>query len=237
METVTNVLAVAGLASGGYGVAEAARNGMYASAAIGAILLAAGAYRLLSGNGERSTRSGGSAGEDGRGVKGRSAQKALLRDLARANPGTYEQGTGTWELWRACTNGNVGACSELEATNEADLAAGLDHIRRNFPDILDRMGGDLRIVWESSPEFVNELSGTTDFLSGTVRLSRAYSSRQDFVTTLAHELLHSGDGIVGRALTNFQDKFFPLQELPVRLGARHTAIYLRAREIGATFRP
>ncbi|GIW44741.1 MAG: hypothetical protein KatS3mg077_2023 [Candidatus Binatia bacterium] len=56
METVTNVLAVAGLASGGYGVAEAARNGMYATAVVGALLLAAGAYRLLGGG--RSTGAG-----------------------------------------------------------------------------------------------------------------------------------------------------------------------------------
>ncbi|GIW44736.1 MAG: hypothetical protein KatS3mg077_2018 [Candidatus Binatia bacterium] len=53
---------VAGLASGGYGVAEAARNGMYASAAVGALLLAAGAYRLLSGEGPQAQPSqGGSA--------------------------------------------------------------------------------------------------------------------------------------------------------------------------------
>ncbi|GIW45592.1 MAG: hypothetical protein KatS3mg077_2874 [Candidatus Binatia bacterium] len=45
---VSNVLA-AGLASGAYGAVEAGRNGMYASAAVGAILLAAGAYRLLKG--------------------------------------------------------------------------------------------------------------------------------------------------------------------------------------------
>ncbi|GIW45603.1 MAG: hypothetical protein KatS3mg077_2885 [Candidatus Binatia bacterium] len=42
MAIVNNVLAVAGLGSGVYGAVEAGRNGMYASAAVGALLLAAG---------------------------------------------------------------------------------------------------------------------------------------------------------------------------------------------------
>ncbi|GIW44743.1 MAG: hypothetical protein KatS3mg077_2025 [Candidatus Binatia bacterium] len=72
METVTNVLAVVGLASGGYGVAEAARNGMYASAVVGALLLAAGAYRVLSGN-----RSVGAGKNPGKGSRGLSTEEQL----------------------------------------------------------------------------------------------------------------------------------------------------------------
>ncbi|GIW45613.1 MAG: hypothetical protein KatS3mg077_2895 [Candidatus Binatia bacterium] len=63
MAIVNNVLAVAGLASGAYGAVEAARNGMYASAAVGALLLAAGAYRLLSGSKTSTAKAGSVAGQ------------------------------------------------------------------------------------------------------------------------------------------------------------------------------
>jgi hypothetical protein len=156
-----------------------------------------------------------------------------LGDLAR-NAGA-DQSNGTWELWRACNGGSAAACGQMEAINQADLAAGLEHIRTNHRDVLNRINGDPTIIWENSPDFVDIRSGTTDFFSGNVHLSRAYATRQDFVNTLGHELLHSGDGIAGRAITNFQDAVARFRGAPLGLGPRHTAIYRRADEIGATF--
>jgi murein DD-endopeptidase MepM/ murein hydrolase activator NlpD len=48
-ERVSTALFVAGLPTGAYGVAQAAENGMYATAVVGAALLAIGAYRLFRG--------------------------------------------------------------------------------------------------------------------------------------------------------------------------------------------
>jgi RHS repeat-associated protein len=48
-ERVSTGLFVAGLPTGAYGVAQAAENGMYATAVVGAALLAIGAYRLFRG--------------------------------------------------------------------------------------------------------------------------------------------------------------------------------------------
>jgi len=48
-ERVSTALYVAGLPTGAYGVAQAAENGMYATAVVGAALLAIGAYRLFRG--------------------------------------------------------------------------------------------------------------------------------------------------------------------------------------------
>jgi hypothetical protein len=49
VDTAKTALSVVGLASGTYGVVEAGRNGMYATAVVGAILLAVAAYSLLTG--------------------------------------------------------------------------------------------------------------------------------------------------------------------------------------------
>ncbi|GIW45622.1 MAG: hypothetical protein KatS3mg077_2904 [Candidatus Binatia bacterium] len=54
---------MAGLASGAYGAVDAGRNGMYASAAVGALLLAAGAHRLVSGNKAGTAKAGSVAGQ------------------------------------------------------------------------------------------------------------------------------------------------------------------------------
>jgi hypothetical protein len=93
METVTNVLAVAGLASGGYGAVEAGRNGMYARAAIGAILLAAGAYRLLGGRSAQGKSEGSISPEGGNGSSGR----LLLAD--QADLAYREYGHVAWRVW------------------------------------------------------------------------------------------------------------------------------------------
>jgi hypothetical protein len=49
VDTAKTALSVVGLASGTYGVVEAGRNGMYATAVVGAVLLAVAAYSLFSG--------------------------------------------------------------------------------------------------------------------------------------------------------------------------------------------
>jgi len=46
---VRHAPSVVGLASGTYGVVEAGRNGMYATAVVGAVLLAVAAYKLMQG--------------------------------------------------------------------------------------------------------------------------------------------------------------------------------------------
>ncbi|GIW45610.1 MAG: hypothetical protein KatS3mg077_2892 [Candidatus Binatia bacterium] len=127
METVTNVLAVAGLASGGYGAVEAGRNGMYASAAVGALLLAAGAYALrrqLQGGEEAS---GGSSGEGSQGggiqyaqadtgtmsdAGGRAAVRARQEGGAvviEYDDGTLEVRSGGTVSWRTNNPGNLQA--------------------------------------------------------------------------------------------------------------------------------
>jgi len=112
---------------------------------------------------------------------------------------------GTWDLWRACNGGDGGACSTLEAVNQADLNDALAHIRQDSPDILNRLGGDPDIVFNGTEDFVNAKSGATDLLGGRVHLARAYSSKTAFIDTVAHELQHSGNDFFGRAHTLFQD--------------------------------
>ena len=61
-------------------------------------------------------------------------------------------------MWRACNGGDGGACSTLEAVNQADLNDALAHIGQDSPDILGRLGGDPDIVFNGTEDFVNAKS-------------------------------------------------------------------------------
>lgn len=151
-------------------------------------------------------------------------------DLAKG-PGPSAEG-GTWELWNACNGGSASACSTLEAVNQADLNDALGHVRQDSPGIFDSIGGDPEIGFDGSEAFVKARSGTTGTFTGRVTLSRAYSSKLEFVDTVAHELQHVGEGIGGRIYTRAQDLVSP-----TGLGPRHQAIFGRASEIAGRYRP
>lgn len=153
--------------------------------------------------------------------------------LDRSQTSSITSEGGTIPLWRACTGGDDAACSQLEATNAADLQDALDHIRRVAPEVLER-ADDPTITFDASERFFKRRAGTTHPLTGNITLARGYVSKEDFVSTVAEELMHSGEGVFGRALTNIQDRFLPG---PVGLGARHSATRSRADAIADLYGP
>jgi hypothetical protein len=207
-------------------VAQAAENGMYATAVVGAALLAIGAYRLFRGR----------SASPGQGAQSQVTWERARRAFDAANYGLKYHDPGIDpKLWKQLV--------------EAARLAGQLH---NPPSVrldaeyagilyLDQQGNVVSTTGVLGPPCVPGADScsaapmSTYFFSADVHLSRAYSTRRDFVRTLAHELLHSGDGIAGRAVTNFQDAVAWFRGAPLGLGPRHTAIYRRADEIGATF--
>jgi hypothetical protein len=112
----------------------------------------------------------------------------------------------------------------------------MEFIRANHPEILAPFGGSLpSISFDLSLEYWAARTGSTDFLSGDITLSGGYDSVADLAGTVAHELLHSGDGVWGRAVTNFQDNFLPTVA-PRGVGLRHTEIYDIADDIRKEYR-
>jgi len=128
------------------------------------------------------------------------------------NTSSLNANSGTQDLFKQCTGGNSGSCATLKSQNKEDLRIAYTFILNNFPEITDRVGGLFSqsrlqdIQFDYSKEFNDAKSGHTSPILGEVTLGAAYNSRADLVDTVAHELLHSGDGYFGRMTSGYQDK-------------------------------
>lgn len=145
---------------------------------------------------------------------------------------SVESGDGTIGLLKACNGGSAAACGQLEARNVADLNAARAALAKADPYLLT---DPPTVRWDGTIEFFQELGGTTEFWTGEITLSRGYPSRAALVESFAHELGHVKSGILGRALTNFQDAYFPVADSRWGLGRLHNAIYQRAELVRSRY--
>lgn len=137
----------------------------------------------------------------------------------------------THNLLRACNSGSTDACTQLSSINQRDLGTAIKYIRAQYPEILTPFENSLpSISFDVSLDYWLARSGSTAFLSGDVTLSGGYNSVAELTGTVAHELLHSGDGVWGRMETNFQDNFLPTAS-PLNVGLRHAKIFAIGNEI------
>jgi hypothetical protein len=134
----------------------------------------------------------------------------------------------TVTLLKACAGGDGGACGQLESINAADLKAAEKAIAKIDPHLLTQRP---EIGWDGTIEYWKARSGSTEFWSGDIALSRGYGSRAELVETVAHELQHSRLGILGRAVSNALDVYFPVRQNPYGLGAIHNSIWERGEQV------
>ena len=146
------------------------------------------------------------------------------------------KGDGTQVLFKQCNSGSESACAHLQAQSKADLEMAYNFIEDNFVEITDNVGGLTSqsriddIEFNHTTAYSNARDGDTSTNLGKITLSSNYYSKADLVDSLAHELLHSGEGYFGRAYTNLQDKYSS-----TGFGARHTEIYSKGAQAKALY--
>ncbi len=140
---------------------------------------------------------------------------------------------GSWDLHKTCVGGDSTSCAELEDRNRADLTVALQFLAMDSPDLLQDFELDSDFLWNNDPEWIAVRSGWTYFWSGKIEVARAYNDLSDLVETVAHELLHRQQGVLGRLKLNAEDNFFP--RTPRDLGREHLEIERRSQEIENRF--
>jgi Na+-translocating ferredoxin:NAD+ oxidoreductase RnfG subunit len=138
----------------------------------------------------------------------------------------------TVELLTECNKGAEEACTQLDERNQQDLSQGLAFIKTHYPEVIERLESMPDIEFNNSLEFFNNAYGDTGTITGDIRLSSGYASTAELTGVLAHELLHSGDGIGDRIQTNIQDWLNPVKD---ELGEHHDFITDFGKNVENTF--
>lgn len=170
---------------------------MYATAVVGALLLAVAAYKLIK-----------------RALGGQSADSTEIDDLRKkvreqfaVGDPSFREGN-TQQLSNACTGGDTAACAQLKELNSRHLQRAMKYIEQRSPDVVNR-AQPVTIEWDDagilSPGNDHGASGRFLFGSRTIILTRNYNSLGALVETLGHELLHAGQSPLGAGAMVVED--------------------------------